>query len=155
MTTEENKKLSLLVDDLSSLEDYIHDLFNFSPLPICFVSPIGVLLEVNPSFEAISNLKPHELVGEPVEELFKKEEIESVAKETLAKGFVSGKEISFFPKEGKKITAQVFTKVRKDKEENAVGYFLCLFDLAGIKKAEEELKKENKRLKEELARYKK
>ena len=72
---EEEKKASLLADDLASLENYIHDLFSFSPLPICFVSPIGVMLEINPAFEKIPGLKSYELIGEPIEVLFEKDKI--------------------------------------------------------------------------------
>ncbi len=138
---DEEKKATLLADDLASLENYIHDLFNFSPLPICFVSPIGVLLEVNPAFEALSQLKSYELIGEPIEKLFPKEKIEEVAKETMEKGSVKGVEMTFFSKNNKEIPVQVFTRVRKDEKGEIVGYFLGLFDLSDIKKAGEELKK--------------
>ena len=142
MTVEEDKiKASLLADDLASLENYIHDLFNFSPLPICFVSPIGVLLEINPSFENISKLKAYELIGEPVEKLFEKKEIEGLTKETLEKGFVGGKEMKFFPKKEETMIVQVFTRVRKDEKGDVVGYFLGLFDLTHIKKAERDITK--------------
>jgi two-component system sensor histidine kinase VicK len=140
MTKEkEEKKASLLADDLASLENYIHDLFNFSPLPICFVSPIGVLLEVNPSFENLSQLKSYELIGEPIEKLFKKKKIEEVTKETLEKGFVEGRELIFSSE--KEIPVQVFTRIRKDEKGDVVGYFLGLFDLTNIKETEGELKK--------------
>ncbi len=141
MVTEgRDKKLSLLADDLASLENYIHDLFNFSPLPICFISPIGVVLEVNPSFESLSNLKSYELIGEPIEKVFKKEEIDNLAVETLSKGFVDGRETSFFPKGEEELTIQAFTKVRKDEKGETVGYFLGIFNLTGVKQAEGGLK---------------
>ncbi len=56
---DRDKKITLLLADLASLEDYINDFFNFSPLAICFVSPLGVILEVNPAFEKISGLRAH------------------------------------------------------------------------------------------------
>ena len=138
---EDKIKTSLLADDLASLENYIHDLFNFSPLPICFVSPIGVFLEVNPAFEVVSKLKSYELIGEPIEKLFKREEIEKLTKKTLKEDLVRGIEMKFFPKEQESIIVQVFTRVRKDEKGDAVGYFLGLFDLSEIKKADEELRK--------------
>lgn len=139
---EDDVKSSLLADDLASLENYIHDLFNFSPLPIAFVSPIGVLLEVNPAFESIAKLKSYELIGEPIEKLFEKEEISDLSEKTLEKGSIRGREMRFFPKKGEEsITVQVFTRVRKDEKGEAVGYFLGLFDLSDIKDVEKELKK--------------
>ena len=137
---EKGKKLSLLTDDLTSLENYIHDLFSFSPLPICFVSPIGVVLEVNPSFESLSKLKSYDLIGEPIEKIFDKEEIDNLATETLVKGSVEGKEMRFFPKGEKEISIQSFTRVRKDERGETVGYFLGLFNLSSIKQAEAGLK---------------
>ncbi len=152
---EQEKKAALLADDLTSLESYIHDLFYFSPLPLSFISPIGVLLEVNPSFEELANLRSYELVGEPIEELFVKKEIEKIAKETFKKGGVRGKEINFFPKGKEKIRVKIYTKERKDERGETVGYFLCIFDMTEIKKLEDKLKEEIKKLKEKLKKRKK
>lgn len=136
----EEKKLSLLADDLASLENYIHDLFSFSPLPICFISPIGVILEVNPAFESISGLKSYEIIGEAIEKVFKKDEAEILTKDTLEKGSIKGREITFSPKGKEKIFSQVFTRARKDEKGEVVGYFLGLFDLTKIKETESELR---------------
>ncbi len=136
----EEKKLALLADDLASLENYIHDLFSFSPLPICFVSPIGVILEINPAFESISGLKSYEIIGEAIEKVFKKNEAESLTKDTLKKGIVEGKEMTFSPKGREKIFIQAFARVRKDEQGEVVGYFLGLFDLTKIKETESELR---------------
>ncbi|MCP6719276.1 MAG: ATP-binding protein [Patescibacteria group bacterium] len=139
-TEEERKKLSLLADDLASLENYIHELFSFSPLPICFVSPIGVVLEVNPSFEGLAKMKSYELIGESIEKVFNKEEIESLAKETLEKGSVKKKRMVFSPKEGGKVVVQAFTRAREDEKGEVVGYFLGVFDMTGIEEAQGELR---------------
>ena len=136
----EEKKLSLLTDDLASLENYIHDLFSFSPLPICFISPIGVILEVNPAFENISGFKSYEIIGESIEKIFRKDEAESLTKNTLEKKIIEEKEMTFSPKGKEKIFIQAFTRVRKDEKGEAVGYFLGLFDLTKIKGTESELR---------------
>ncbi|MCP6718396.1 MAG: ATP-binding protein [Patescibacteria group bacterium] len=137
--SSEEKKLALLADDLASLENYIHDLFSFSPLPICFISPIGVVLEINPAFEDISGFKSYEVIGEPIEQVFDKKQAESLTKETLKQGFIAGKEMSFSPKAKDKMSVQVFTRARKDEAGEVVGYFLGFFDLTKIKEAEGEL----------------
>ena len=138
---EKEEKIALLLDDLTALEEYIHDLFNFSPLPICFISSLGVILEVNPALEKASGFKMDEIVGERLEKIFKKEEIGPLARETIREGFIDGKELRFFPKGGEAVTVQVFTRTRKDEKGEVVGYFLSLFDLTGIKKTEAELKR--------------
>ena len=138
---KEDRKVSLLLEDLASLEAYIHDLFAFSPLPICFVSILGVILESNPAFERIAKFSFDEIIGESIEKLFEKEEIEKLTEDTIKRGFIVGKEMIFFPKGKKSLITQVFTRTRKDEEGKTVGYFLGLFDLTEIKKTEGELKK--------------
>jgi len=49
--------------------------------------------------------------------------------------------MKFFPSQQEPIIAQVFTRIRKDEKGDVVGYFLGLFDLSEMKKAEEELRK--------------
>ena len=137
---EKDKKISLLLEDLASLETYIHDFFTFSPLSICFVSPLGVILEVNPAFEKFSNFKFDEIIGETIEKLFDKKAIEELSKDTIKKRFVREREMEFFPKGKKSLIVQVFTRVRKDEKGKTVGFFLGLFDLTKIKKTGEELK---------------
>jgi len=137
---EKDKKASLLLKDLLILEDYIHDLFSFSPLPICFVSPLGVILEANPAFAKISNLKIEEIIGSPVENFFQGKQGKKLTKGTLEKERIKGKELIFLQNKKKKLFTHVFTKARKDEKEETVGYFLGLFDITKIKKTEEELK---------------
>lgn len=140
------KNLSRLYEDLALLESYIHDLFNFSPLPISFISSSGIILEVNPAFEKISNYNLEEIVGNPIGDFFEKAKIEKLIEDTLKKGGVEGKEVKFFPKGKKEKICQVFTRVRKDEEGNVVGFFLGFFDLTKIRKTEDELRKSQKAL---------
>lgn len=142
---KEEKNISRLYEDLSLLESYIQELFNFSPLPISFVSPSGIILEANPAFEKISNYSLEEIVGNSLFDFFEKEKIKKVIEDTLEKGEVEGVEIKFFPKGTKKI-CQLFTKAREDEEGQIVGFFLGFFDLTKIGKTEEELKKSQKAL---------
>lgn len=137
---ESEEKTSILLDDLVSLENYVRDLFNFLPFPLCFISPNGTILEANPTFEEISGYTFAEIIGKTIEEIFKKEEFEEIEKETFEKGFCGGREISFIKKEKIEIPVQVFTKLRKSEEGEEVGYFLSFVDLTQIKQKEKELK---------------
>ena len=138
---DKDKKISLLLTDLASLENYIKDFFNFSPLPICFISPLGVVLEVNPAFEKTSGFSSEEIIGESINQIFDKEEILSITKETLENGFVAAKDLFLRRKDGNDLTVRIFTKMRIDEKLRPIGYFLGLFDLSDIKKTEDELKK--------------
>lgn len=136
-----DKKIALLLIDLISLENYINDLFSFLPLPICFISPLGVILETNPAFEKTSGFPREEIIGESVEKIFIKEEIVSITRETLREGFVAAREMPLLKKNNAKLTVQVFTRTRTDENLRPIGYFLGLFDLSNIKRTEDELKR--------------
>ncbi len=137
---KDKEKISILLDDLASLENYIGDLFSFLPVPICLVSAIGIILEINSAFKKISDYKTEEIVGIPVENIFSKKEIAEISKNTLEKGFVEAEEATFFTKGKKKILVSVFTRLRKSEEGEITGYFISLFDLTNIKKIEETLR---------------
>ncbi len=152
---EPEDKEAYLTDDLASLESYIHDLFYFSSLPLCFVSNIGVLLEANPGFEELSRYKSFEVVGEPIEKLFSKKSIDKLAKDTFKKGSVKARELKLVTKKGKMIPVQIFTKVRENEEGEVVGYFLTFLDVTRMKAKEEKMKRTIKDLKEKLKGSKK
>jgi len=148
MATENEleKKVSLLLGDLSSLEEYINDLFVFAPLPICFVSLRGMVFEANPAFEKISNCTLTDIIGTPVTGFFKEGEAERLQADTLKNGTIEGREMIFFPKNREGITVQAFTRTRQDEEGRAVGFFLSLFDLTRIKETEEGIRQTQRAL---------
>ena len=135
---EYQNKISVLVEDLSSLEAYAKELFSFSPLPICFVSPIGLILEANPSFEKISGKAVDDIIGEPIEKFFSKEQLKGFLSETETKGFSPVVELEFISGENK-IVVGASARARKNQAGEFIGYFLGFFDLSEIKKKEDEL----------------
>ena len=149
--TTEAKKIGILLRDLTSLESYISDLFTFSPLPICFVSSAGVVLEFNPAFERISGYQAHEITGEGIETISAEEAMKNLIQETLQKGEVAAREVILLTKNRKKIPASAFTKARKDEDGSVVGLFVGVFNLTQIKKTERELQEKV----EELEKFRK
>jgi len=139
-TEKEEEKISTLLEDLTSLESYARDLFSFLPLPVCLVSSVGIILEVNPAFENITGYNIEEIIGKPIEDILIKKEFEELSKETLEKGFVRAKELNILTKEKKEIPTSVSTILRKSEEGEVIGYFVGLFDLSDIKKTEKDLK---------------
>src|SRR4030042_1489041 len=121
---KEEEKISILLEDLSSLESYSRDLFVFLPLPVCLVSSIGIILESNPSFEKISGYKIDESIGMAIENIFEKREIENLAKETFEKGFVRSRETNIFTKDKRKVPVSVSATLRKSAEGEIIGYFI-------------------------------
>jgi len=136
----QNKKAQPLPKDLSSPEDYVQDLFTFSPLPICFVSPVGIILAANPAFEKFSNVYSGEIIGKSIDELFENKEIEKLAEDTLKNGFVEAREMRFFSKNKEKLICQAFTKARKNEKGKSIGYFIAIFDMTEFKEKEKDLR---------------
>jgi len=135
----DQKKISVLLEDLSSLESYISDLFTFLPAPICFISPMGVILEFNPAFEKISGYKFYEIIGEGIEKIFEENRVQALTREALEKGEIAGREVRLLTKKKKEIPVSVFARARKDKKGKAVGLFIGVFNLSETKKAAQEL----------------
>jgi len=137
---KEEEKISILLEDLASLESYSRDLFVFLPLPVCLVSSIGIILEANPSFEKISGYKIDECIGTAIENIFEETEIERLAKETFKEGFIRSRETNIFTKDKRKVPVSISTVLRKSAEGEVIGYFIGLFDLTEIKFKENQLK---------------
>ncbi len=137
---DNEKKISMLLDDLAFLESYSQELFSFAPLPLFFVSPLGVILEANPSLEKLTDKNIYEIIGEGIENFFDKQEINEIIKETLKKGSVSDRETFILNKKQEKIPVNIFSQVKKTKDGKSSGCFFGVFDLTEIKKKEESLK---------------
>jgi PAS domain S-box-containing protein len=138
------EKTETLLEDLLLLESYAQELFSFTPLPLFFSSPRGVILEANPSLEKITGKNVYEIVGEGLETIFKEKEINKILKETIKKGFVENKELSVLTKDKKEILVSIFSQARKSKNGKTIGCFFGLFDLTEIKKKEEQLEESKK-----------
>ncbi|MFH0791930.1 MAG: ATP-binding protein [bacterium] len=134
------EKVDLLLEDISSLERYVRDLFIFAPIPICFITPRGIILEANPAFERIVGVSQTDIVGKDINNYLKESEIEKLQEETLERGFVEGRELTLLPKGGSKITVQASTRIREDEEGTSAGYFLSLFDLSKVKETENDIR---------------
>lgn len=143
---KEEEKISILLEDLTSLERYARDLFSFLPLPVCLVSSAGIILEANPAFEKITGYNMEEIIGMGIESLFDEKRIEELTKETFKRGSVEAKEIDIFTKEKRKIPISASAVLRKSEEDETIGYFIGIFDLSDIKKKEDELKNTQKAL---------
>lgn len=143
---DKRTKEDVLLEDISLLERYVRELTTFFPLPLCFVSSLGVILEVNPMFEEEFGYKFHELIGEPLSLIVSEEDAKHIVKETLTKESMRGLERVCVAKGGRKISASLFAKVRRDEKGQPIGLFLSIFDLTDIKKAEREVQEKMEEL---------
>ncbi|MFA6353641.1 MAG: ATP-binding protein [Candidatus Paceibacterota bacterium] len=144
--TSEKDKVAIMLDDLTLLESYARDLFSFLPLPICMVSPTGIILETNPSIEKISGYGTEELVGETLKKLLSNSDVEQITKTTIEKGSLSSLEVIFKTKDTNQIYVGVSTLLRKNQQGEIIGFFISFFDLTSFKESEGKLQKSQKAL---------
>ncbi|MEA3458256.1 MAG: PAS domain S-box protein [Candidatus Thermoplasmatota archaeon] len=148
---KENKKEIQTREEILELEKYIRDFWQFSPLPVCYINPLNIVLDVSSNFESFSGYKATEIVGENLKKLFAyPREIEEIEKGIFDKGVITNHETTFLNKEKRKIPIILSAMVRKDEVGDIIGYFLSIMDVTTIKQSEEKLKKKV----DELERYK-
>ncbi len=149
--TDKDKKIEILIEDFALLEDYVRDLFSFTPLAIFFISPKGVILEANPALEKMVERDVYELIGDSANNIFTGNEIEEVVKKTAEEGLVEGRLAGIRKKNGVEIPVSIFSKARKSKEGEITGYFIGLLDMTEIEKANEKLEDSKKILEIKVA----
>lgn len=149
MVNEEGK-IKTLIEDISLLESYINDLFSFTPQPLCFVNPKGMVLEVNPAFIKITGHDEYDVIGETLASFLKEEDAKKLLAEVIEKGIIEGEEIILKKKDEEEIPVMVFAKSRKVKGEGVNGAFFSFIDLIETKKKEEEVEKSKNKLQEKM-----
>lgn len=143
---ELEKKIQILTEDLTVLENYVSSLFVFLPIPICFSSPKGVILEFNPAFEELTGYKAFETVGKNLSLIFGDETTQDVLEDILSHGEITAKEAQVIRSSKETVVISIFARTRQDSDKRVIGFFLTIFDLTEIKKTEEALGEKLKEL---------
>jgi PAS domain S-box-containing protein len=143
---KKNQKLISLLEEFSSLERYAKELFSFLPLPVCVMSALEIILEVNPAFERVTGYKIEEAIGKPITKIFNKTEIESVLEEAKKRETIYAREIELITKDKVKIPVSLSVSLRKGERGEIIGFFLCFFDLREIKSTQKRLEEKIKEL---------
>jgi PAS domain S-box-containing protein len=101
--------------DLFALENYINDIWQFLPIPVAYLNPLGIILDVSHSFEELLRFKKEELVGGTLIGLFTEgEKMRQIQHLTLEKNRVNNHECVIRNKAGDRIPVNVSTLIRKD-----------------------------------------
>jgi PAS domain S-box-containing protein/putative nucleotidyltransferase with HDIG domain len=139
-TAKETQRFMHLEHDLFALERYINDIWRFLPVPVAYLNPLGIILDVSHSFEGLLSYKKEELVGGTLLGLFaEKERIKQIQDITLKKSRVCDHECVVRNKAGEMIPVNVSTLIRKDEKNEIVGYFVALVDISQRVSAEQAL----------------
>ena len=126
--------------DLFALENYINDIWQFLPIPVAYLNPMGVILDVSHSFEQLIHFKKEELIGGTLLGLFtEREMMEQIQQLTMKKNRVNNHACVIRNKDGEKIPVNVSTLIRRDETGDIVGYFVALVDISQRVSAEQAL----------------
>lgn len=131
--------------DLFELERYINDIWQFLPIPILYLSPIGVILDVNRGLEELLHYPKDELLGRPLNEVFAIHGGKRLLEATLSTSPVKDREVVFNNKEGKELVVSISTFPRRDEKDEIIGYFMAMVDITERKRSEEALKESEAR----------
>ncbi len=124
--------------ELIELESYIIDMWQFLPLPIAYLTPMGVVVDLDDALEKFLSLPKEEIIGRLLSDVCQpREEIIKIQKETFETGLIKNHECLLRIGKEKEIPVSVSTLVRKDEFGKAIGYFIAFVDLTEQKHSEE------------------
>ncbi|MFH0769110.1 MAG: PAS domain-containing sensor histidine kinase [Chloroflexota bacterium] len=153
---QEQEDILISKRELFELEDYIRQMWQFLPIPIAFISPLGIILEVDEHLETLLGYPREELVGRSLlDYCSEKEKFAQIQERTLNGNPVkNNEECSFMNAQGQKISVGISTLARIDEElGEPVGYFIALWNITERKQTGERLQKsydDEKGLRQEL-----
>ncbi len=146
----EEEKIKTLTEDISLLETYIQDLFSFTPLPLCFVNPKGMVLEVNPAFVKVTGYDEYDVVGENLTLFMEEIDAKEILEKTIKEGLVEKEKMNIKTKDESILPVTVFAKSRKIKGEGVNGAFFSFFDLTEVEEKEKKVEESNEKLREKV-----
>jgi putative nucleotidyltransferase with HDIG domain/PAS domain S-box-containing protein len=117
--------------DLFALGKYINDIWQFLPVPVAYLNPLGIIMDVTHSFEELIRFKKEELIGGTLVGLFAdRGKIEKIQHLTMEKSGVSNHECVIRNKAGDRIPVNVSTLTRRGEAGEVIGYFIALVDIS-------------------------
>ena len=129
-----------LGEAIKDLVTYVEDLHLFMPQPLYYTDPGGVIVEANKALEELTGYSIEELIGQPASIFFaNKEEPGDIEEETARKGKVKVHGATIITKEKRGVPVTISTSIRKDREGNAIGYFIALIEITEHKQAQERI----------------
>ncbi|MCK4940533.1 PAS domain S-box protein [candidate division WOR-3 bacterium] len=149
--TGKAQRLKNVERDLFILEEYINDIWQFLPLPVAYLNPLGIILDVSRSLEDLIHYKKEELIGGTLLGLIvEKEKMKEIQHLILQKSCVSNHECVIKNKEGDDIPVNVSTLVRNDEKGDTLGYFVALVNISQRVSAEQALNTSESQYRETL-----
>lgn len=136
----ETEELERAKQEIKELERYIEDFLVFSPLPLCVINPLGIIISINRAFSDFTGYSKTEMVGEEVDILFLNKKEASVFREkALKQKIIKNKETILIAKNKERIEAFFSVSPRENEKGEIVGYFLAFSGIGELKKLQADL----------------
>jgi PAS domain S-box-containing protein/putative nucleotidyltransferase with HDIG domain len=127
---------------LIEFEHYIKDIWAFLPTPITYVSPLGVILDLDKTLEQMLHCSKEEVVGRSLADFVcEKEKIEELQRLTFENGFVRNFVCTLRSNNENMIPVSISTLLRKTRDDEIIGYFAAFVDMTDNKSTEELLRR--------------
>lgn len=140
--SKEQKDAQRTREDLNEITLYLNDLLNFLPLAICNISPSGTIMVVNKEFENLTGFFSLDIIGKNLTDIFwEKERARELIFEARKRGIIKNQEFILAAKGGRKITASISITIRRDENENIIGYFVGIVDLSILEEMKVKMEK--------------
>ncbi len=142
---EKGKQILLeeLSEDIENLERYIEEFSIFLPLPVCSITPRGIIININQATKDLTGYNETAMVGQETGFLFKeKDVIKKVFKRGLKEDIIKNQDLTLLTQDKKQIPVNISIASRKDRRGNIVGYFLAISNISDFKKLQEGLEEE-------------
>jgi len=134
------KELLGLREDLEDLETYTKEFYSFLPLAVCTTNPMGIIIDINKSFQDITDYNFSGVVGDSLEKIFLEDKrLYELLDDSQRKKTIKSGEFTLVHKDKREIPVNVHVSARRDRENNFIGYFLAINDITGEKKSREDL----------------
>lgn len=142
-------------EDLTDLKRYIEEFLKFLPLPVCWVNPLGVVVDANRAFYNLTGYKREgDYSGETIlriEILFEdKKKWRGLEKRILQRELIDGEEIILINQTGRRISVSLWGSYRESPTGQLIGYFLAFSDITAVKELRENLEHKVQERTEEL-----
>ncbi|MFH1382053.1 MAG: PAS domain S-box protein [Chloroflexota bacterium] len=139
---QEQEDILISKRELLELEDYIRQIWRFLPIPIAYISPRGIILEVDEHMEKLLGYPREELAGKSLfDYCSEKKKIAQIQERTLnGKPVKANEGCALINARGQKISVGISTLARMDEElGEPVGYFAAFMDITERKLADEKM----------------
>ena len=64
------RELSISERELAEMEEYISTIWSFVPIPIAFITPLGIIIDANKAMEELLQLPRSQIVAKSVFDYF-------------------------------------------------------------------------------------